>query len=99
MRPTTGGCRCRRRGVSQKISIIFSLPDNHQSTEFFVKDPQAGAICRTALTPDPVRGVPSYPADDEAVVALANANTWRGKNWQQALGQAKEELAGRRVWS
>jgi hypothetical protein len=36
--------------------------------------------------------------NDEAVVALANANSWSGKTWQQALAKAKEELASGRVW-
>jgi hypothetical protein len=35
---------------------------------------------------------------DEAVVALANANDRSGRSWQQALAQAKEELASGRVW-
>ena len=36
--------------------------------------------------------------NDEAVVALANANGRSGKAWQQALAGAKEELASGRVW-
>jgi hypothetical protein len=36
--------------------------------------------------------------NDEVVVALAYANGRSGKNWQQALAKAKEELASGRVW-
>ena len=36
--------------------------------------------------------------NDEAAVALANADRRSGKTWQQALAQAKEALASGRVW-
>jgi hypothetical protein len=36
--------------------------------------------------------------NDEAAVALANASERSGKNWQQALAKAKEELASGKVW-
>jgi hypothetical protein len=36
--------------------------------------------------------------NDEAAVALANADRRSGKTWQQALAQAKVALASGRVW-
>ena len=36
--------------------------------------------------------------NEEAVVALANANGWSSRTWQPALAKAKEELASERVW-
>ena len=58
-----------------------------------------GALRRAAQALQDVHAKSGYVGiNDEAVVALANANSWSGKTWQQALAKAKEELASGGVW-